>query len=253
MLSFRALLMTTVGFCVLALGGPQAARAEKLRGMRELPPSELWSGLADLRTLATGALKGGEQGGHIHIRSTDLSKSAAGVRVLSKLVQCALSNEIKLYLDPIGMEANAVYGRLSLAPEWEERAPNPEAQERVTACMLALLKKERELAINLYTPGGSETANYLVEAKDASFYGNIFSLGAPAFGCVNTGTAKDAEALQQRMCDNQAACTFQQVGMCLGPIPAAQCEPYHPWQRCRDQAAKYWHYPITVTLDKLDE
>ncbi|MES1204633.1 MAG: hypothetical protein ABUS79_01730 [Pseudomonadota bacterium] len=197
--------------------------------------------------------------------------------MLKYVARCALDGSQSLIADPgspaggsgAGGQSSAARppgrfpGLLGLAPEWLAGTCTNDCQERVSACLLALVNRSgKHVEVSMASAAPDLVARLGPNANDldyphqeGAFFGNVWA--NQTFSCRGTGVGKAAQS--KRFCAAEpATCSvgaggFVDSGTCADACQmrcfsvganAERCAAV----ACRDPGGHLWEHPITVLL-----
>lgn len=154
-------------------------------------------------------------------------------------------------------------GLLGLAPEWLSGTCTGDCQERVSACLIALVNRTgKHVDLSVTSAAPSLTARLAPNANDlgfphqeGAFFGNVWT--DQTFACQGTGVRKGPQS--KRFCAVEpATCSaggapLVDAGACADSCEM-RCFAVGPHEQrcaavaCRDPAGRVWRHPITVLL-----
>lgn len=170
------------------------------------------------------------------LRDTPLTRSADGRKQLQYLVSCALTPEQAVRYT-MGGQSTVLHGSMGLAPGWFDGGLKPQAQRRVSACILARTNyfgQRVEISMRadwpdapaaLRTDAQEEKAFPRMEGR---FFGNLFSAAPSAYVCTphlpNAAAVREQAqwaASHRRICAQsdgadtaRSPCHFIRLGEC---------------------------------------
>ena len=133
-------------------------------------------------------------------KSTGLMKNAEGVITAEYVVRCALPAGKAISIKDYNNSLVSLPGQIGVAPEWATDSCSQACEEKMTACILALINQNgAHRRVNLTAawsgnPLGLSHTNY--DVVESAFFGNIFKSPAKAYtvsGYDHARTVTDVE------------------------------------------------------------
>jgi len=160
-------------------------------------------------------------------RTTGLMQSSEGVITAEYLVRCALNSSDEIRIQKYDGTFASLKGQLGVAPEWRTGSCSTACEEKVSACMLAMLNQAGLHQSITMTAGWAGnpfgTSHTEYDVVEGSFFGNIFKSDAQAYvvsgidhadsvKLVRKGWMKSVRGLAQRSCNADLAATTTYAG-----------------------------------------
>jgi hypothetical protein len=182
--------------------------------------------------------------------------SADGRALAKYIAKCALSPGMTL-VKTTDQGSYAYSGAVAVAPGWYTGSCDTTCQEKISACMLALINRDgKHVAVQMVSAAPSlwmigptgDDVNY--PNQEGAVFGNLFAASPKLFSCTGTESTKAPQV--KRFCINDAGCDiFTKVGTC-----AAACtqtfttgpggKKVYSATSCKDPSGKVWSNPITT-------
>ncbi len=191
--------------------------------------------------------------------SAGLMKSAEGVITAGYVVRCALPASTTISIKDYNNSLVSLPGQLGVAPEWATGSCSQACEEKMTACLLALINQNGvHRSVNLTAawsgnPLGLSHTDYNV--VESAFFGNIFKSPAQAYvvsGYDHARTVADVErglltsnGLQLRSCAyaGRNARTYSAFIDAMPGCSAINIGTFtarsHSWSAVRPDSTKY--------------
>ncbi len=161
--------------------------------------------------------------------ATGLMKDEEGVNLASYVTRCALPPDRTIVTTRWDGQRVSLTGELGLAPEWESGQCPSACQEKVSACLMALVNGSgQHVAITIsatWARGALRQAPDPSLLKEAVFFGNVFTDPPEAYVAIHRDWARSLKGLSgddvipvPRMCSGipgiEPADYFSQYDLC---------------------------------------
>ncbi len=192
-------------------------------------------------------------------RTTGMMKDAGGVTTAQYLIRCALPPDQVIRIRDYTGAFVMMSGEVGLAPEWSTNSCTRECEEKVSACLLALINQNGvQRKINMTAgwtgnPLGTSHPGYTV--LESAFFGNLFRSPVEAYavsGYDHAQTVTDVEngsatskGLQLRSCAHagRLADTYPEfleaMPGCSATNIGSSAPPENSWSALRGDPTNY--------------